>query len=650
MKTRKTTTAAKSFKRLLAALLAVMLTCGGISMGGSAAPLPSTVNLSSVYVLEIGEPYTPDTAIPANGALYVKYTPEDTAYYSISTDDPVGFSGMYDTVGYLYNFQGDKAIWAEPIVTDYDSNRGRHFKITKLLEAGVTYVVAVKFESSSTTGKVVVTLEKVGDADTGPNSNVNLNKDNVQPEYATASAIALDTAVAPWVGLAGQTMYYYFKAATGGTYSWIYEGETDAIGAFYTSSGARLSASDKADGFYATEELSAGLTYYLGVYLKDSAATAEPLEATLHLMTDNEIAEKAAADSLAGYTAAADALVADYKAIAAVHADSAAYLADVAIAAAAAVTNADSLTDLDAALAGLVLEYFSVEEQVTAAEQLLEAKEEDADNAIAAYAAENVITVAEAEAGTLPEYIQTEQALAAAAADVLAAAELALAQATHIHTYGDWVVDTAATHGTVGSRHKTCTLAEDAVCVGTDANGDDQTVTEEIAKTPDHTFGAWTVTTAATHAAVGIETRTCTVAGCTFANPSETREIPKLTTHEYGDWTITTPHTCTAEAIYSRICPVDGAIAESRSATDVGRTYAASAEGRPMGHDFSVFVETVAPTSDAEGYDVYKCSRCDVTENRNATPKVIFTTKYEANFWNWVLFFVCFGWIWMWFI
>jgi len=26
----------------------------------------------------------------------------------------------------------------------------------------------------------------------------------------------------------------------------------------------------------------------------------------------------------------------------------------------------------------------------------------------------------------------------------------------------------------------------------------------------------------------------------------------------------------------------------------------------------------------------------------------IFSTRYEASFWNWVLFFVCFGWIWMW--
>jgi len=30
-------------------------------------------------------------------------------------------------------------------------------------------------------------------------------------------------------------------------------------------------------------------------------------------------------------------------------------------------------------------------------------------------------------------------------------------------------------------------------------------------------------------------------------------------------------------------------------------------------------------------------------------PKTIFSTKYEANFLNWILFFLCFGWLWMWF-
>ena len=33
-------------------------------------------------------------------------------------------------------------------------------------------------------------------------------------------------------------------------------------------------------------------------------------------------------------------------------------------------------------------------------------------------------------------------------------------------------------------------------------------------------------------------------------------------------------------------------------------------------------VKTVAPTCSDEGYDLYKCSRCDVTEKRNIVPAI----------------------------
>jgi len=39
-----------------------------------------------------------------------------------------------------------------------------------------------------------------------------------------------------------------------------------------------------------------------------------------------------------------------------------------------------------------------------------------------------------------------------------------------------------------------------------------------------------------------------------------------------------------------------------------------------------------------------------VTANFKDAPKMIFSTKYPSNFLNWLLFIVCFGWIWMWFI
>ena len=55
-----------------------------------------------------------------------------------------------------------------------------------------------------------------------------------------------------------------------------------------------------------------------------------------------------------------------------------------------------------------------------------------------------------------------------------------------------------------------------------------------------------------------------------------------------------------------------------------------------LGHDFTVFVETVDYTCDKDGYDVYKCSRCDVTENRNFTdaacrPEADYTVIEKAS-------------------
>lgn len=55
-----------------------------------------------------------------------------------------------------------------------------------------------------------------------------------------------------------------------------------------------------------------------------------------------------------------------------------------------------------------------------------------------------------------------------------------------------------------------------------------------------------------------------------------------------------------------------------------------------LGHDFTVFVETVDYTCDKDGYDVYKCSRCDATENKNFTdaacrPEADYTVIEKAS-------------------
>ena len=47
-----------------------------------------------------------------------------------------------------------------------------------------------------------------------------------------------------------------------------------------------------------------------------------------------------------------------------------------------------------------------------------------------------------------------------------------------------------------------------------------------------------------------------------------------------------------------------------------------------LGHDYTVFVETIEPTVNAQGYDLYKCSRCEEEEKRNFKNYV---PKYVCN-------------------
>ena len=64
----------------------------------------------------------------------------------------------------------------------------------------------------------------------------------------------------------------------------------------------------------------------------------------------------------------------------------------------------------------------------------------------------------------------------------------------------------------------------------------------------EHAFGAWTVETAATCGAAGLEVRTCA------CGEKETRVIPATGAHTYGDWTVTKEATCTEAGSKVREC------------------------------------------------------------------------------------------------
>ena len=66
--------------------------------------------------------------------------------------------------------------------------------------------------------------------------------------------------------------------------------------------------------------------------------------------------------------------------------------------------------------------------------------------------------------------------------------------------------------------------------------------------------------------------------------------------------------TCTTDEILVKKCSV------------CGQSYNVNNK-KKLNHDMQL-VKTVAPTCSEEGYDLYKCSRCDVTEKRNIVPAI----------------------------
>ncbi|MDR1733427.1 MAG: hypothetical protein LBR73_00875 [Oscillospiraceae bacterium] len=170
----------------------------------------------------------------------------------------------------------------------------------------------------------------------------------------------------------------------------------------------------------------------------------------------------------------------------------------------------------------------------------------------------------------------------------------------HTHTYTDWRSTTPAT----------CTspAIETAYCPDDDAT---EGTTRTGSAALGHSYGAWQTVTPATHTAAGLEERVCTH----DAAHKETRPIERLAAHTYGAWVQTSAPTCTAAGTETRTCAADGAT-ESRA-------------GAPaLGHNFGA--------RHREGTSwVQECTRCDQLQ---VTPFAFF---------DWILFLICFGWIWM---
>ncbi len=153
---------------------------------------------------------------------------------------------------------------------------------------------------------------------------------------------------------------------------------------------------------------------------------------------------------------------------------------------------------------------------------------------------------------------------------------------TTAHTWNGGEVNKTADCKEAGNKHFTCTAA------GCGATRDDP-----IAKTNNHTYGAWGQTSAPKCTTVGKEARTCST-----CQKVETRDIKALG-HNLGSWSQTKAPDCTNKGQETRSC--------SRC------THKETRDVNALGHAFSSPTVTKQPTCTETGIETGTCTRCKKT-------------------------------------
>jgi hypothetical protein len=180
------------------------------------------------------------------------------------------------------------------------------------------------------------------------------------------------------------------------------------------------------------------------------------------------------------------------------------------------------------------------------------------------------------------------------------------------------------------------TLNGDALCIkltmtpGSSGVGDKITmsgftlaVTYEIPHTHSYTS---TVTTQPTCTTTGVRTYTCS------CGSSYTESIPALG-HSYDSGVITKQPTCTEKGVKTYTCQNDSSHKYTEDIPAKGHTWVnatcttpktcsvcGATEGQPLGHDYKSTV--IDPTSTANGYTEYVCSRCGDSYRNSYTCRV----------------------------
>ena len=146
---------------------------------------------------------------------------------------------------------------------------------------------------------------------------------------------------------------------------------------------------------------------------------------------------------------------------------------------------------------------------------------------------------------------------------------------------------------------------------------DDATTAQQTVPATGHSFDGveWTVKTAATCEAPGLETRACANGDCTY---TEVRAIA-ATGHTYGDWIITNGD-CTTGTLMHKEC----------SCGHIGDTTVIE----PTGHEFGEFTYNHDATCTEDGTKTRECADCDVTETvtaENTATGHLFTAYVDNN-------------------
>ena len=193
------------------------------------------------------------------------------------------------------------------------------------------------------------------------------------------------------------------------------------------------------------------------------------------------------------------------------------------------------------------------------------------------------------------------------------------------HSWGDWTVTTAATCTDAGEETRTCSRCGETETRAIVATGHTEVVIPAVEATC--TEGGKTAG------------KKCSVCGEILEAPTDTPALG----HNWSEWTVTTPATCTEAGVETHTCSRCGAT-ETRPVEALGHDYAAEVtpptcteQGYtthtcsrcgdsyvdtyvdPLGHDFGEWTVTTAATCTEGGVETRTCSRCDATETREIT-------------------------------